>query len=254
MNTRKLSLNLPDNSPIDHLLDCVSVDDLSDDTLPELAVICCHGFGAGGDDLVPLGEELLRGVPQLAQKVRFYFPAAPLQPAEMAGWGGRAWWPLDLEKRLAQIERGEDRVLRSEVPEGLDSAVTALETTLTAIQAETKLPRSRIILSGFSQGSMLVTHAALTHPEPPAALVIFSGTLICEPVWKPAAPQRAGLQTIISHGRQDPILPFTGAEWLRDMLSEAGLDVSFLPFNGQHTIPMEALQAFAKLLVDLTSG
>jgi phospholipase/carboxylesterase len=27
---------------------------------PSLAVILCHGFGAGGDDLVPLGQMMLR--------------------------------------------------------------------------------------------------------------------------------------------------------------------------------------------------
>jgi hypothetical protein len=41
-------------------------------------VVLCHGFGAPGDDLVPLADELFRLRPALARKVRFAFPEAPL--------------------------------------------------------------------------------------------------------------------------------------------------------------------------------
>jgi phospholipase/carboxylesterase len=37
-------------------LDCLVVHDLPADTLPALAVILCHGFGAPGTDLVGLAE------------------------------------------------------------------------------------------------------------------------------------------------------------------------------------------------------
>jgi predicted esterase len=60
---------------------------------PAQASITCvllHGFGAPGDDLLPLAEAL--DLP-----VRFVFPAAPLELG-MGGFYGdsRAWWMLDL--------------------------------------------------------------------------------------------------------------------------------------------------------------
>ena len=51
-----------------------------------------------------------------------------------------------------------------------------------------------------------------------------------EAEWKQLVQQRKGLEVIQSHGRQDPILPFVGAQWLRDMLVEAGLNVDFIEF------------------------
>jgi len=54
-----------------------------------------------------------------------------------------------------------------------------------------------------------------------------------------------------SHGLNDPILPYQGAEWLRDLYLEAGFEVDFVPFRGQHTIPFEALHRFASLLGSL---
>ena len=54
---------------------------------PEGAVVLCHGFGAGGDDLVPLHRELCGLDPRL-ERQRFIFPEAPLS----LGPGSRAWW------------------------------------------------------------------------------------------------------------------------------------------------------------------
>ena len=56
---------------------------------------------------------------------------------------------------------------------------------------------------------------------------------------KSLAEKRGQLPVLQSHGYFDPILPFTGAEALRNLLTGAGLDVEFLPFDGPHTIPYE---------------
>jgi len=99
---------------------------------------------------------------------------------------------------------------------------------------------------------MLATDVALRLPESPAALVIWSGTLLCENEWMPLMPRRQGLRVVQSHGRQDQILPFAAAEWLRDALTAAGLEVEFLPFNGPHTVSEPAIDATVRLLRDLT--
>ncbi len=106
-----------------------------------------------------------------------------------------------------------------------------------------------MILGGFSQGAMLATDVALRLEEAPAGLIIWSGTLISEPEWRKRAPARRGLGVFQSHGRQDPLLPFLRAVALRDLLIEAGLEVDFLAFDGEHTIPLEALERTADFLV-----
>src|SRR3954451_11140674 len=66
-------------------LDVVTLSDMPDAQRGGQAVVVLHGWGAPGDDLVPLAEAMLR------PGGRFFVPAGPLP--EMGG--GRAWWHLD---------------------------------------------------------------------------------------------------------------------------------------------------------------
>jgi phospholipase/carboxylesterase len=234
-------------------LECAVVDDLPQGVKPELEVVLCHGFGAPGDDLVPIGHEILRAAPHLAEKVQFIFPAAPLSLDDQGLYGGRAWWPLNVARLAEAIERGELRDQRTHLPAELPLARDRLLETLQVLQQETGLPLSRFVLGGFSQGSMVAAEVALRLPQSPAALIIWSGTLLCEEVWRELAKKHRGLPVLQSHGRVDPILPIEGAQWLRDLLEEAGAEVEFLEFYGPHTIPMSALQRTVALLERLAS-
>src|SRR2546430_11886557 len=70
-------------------LSVVRVSSMRDDERGGTAVIVLHGWGAPGDDLVPIAEVLKR------PGARFFVPAAPLP--EMGD--GRAWWPIDPHTR-----------------------------------------------------------------------------------------------------------------------------------------------------------
>ena len=228
--------------------------DASAETTPELAVVLCHGFGAPGTDLVGLAPELFHMAPQLAGRVRFVFPAAPLAPGDLALYGGLAWWDLDVNRLIMAIEQGQMRLLRDEIPEGLAAAREQLTRLLGDLRQQTALPLSRLVLGGFSQGAMLATDVALRLPEAPAGLCVFSGTLLAEAEWGPLASQRGPLRVFQSHGHEDQILPFIAAEWLRDLLVESGMEVDFLSFRGGHQIPLQALQRFAAMLVRIVEA
>lgn len=231
-------------------LQCI-VAEAPDTSRQKLAMIVMHGFGATGEDLVPLAEEIVHRDTSLADSVKFIFPAAPLEPEEMIDYGGRAWWPIDIAKLQRAMMLGDFRDLREELPELLPAARKHVLGIIDEVRAEKGWGLDRIVLGGFSQGSMLATDVALRLPEPPAGLVIWSGTLLCENDWKALMPNRAGLRVVQSHGRQDQILPFVAAEWLRDAMTAAGLEVEFLPFNGPHTISQAAIEATVRLLADL---
>lgn len=219
-------------------------------TPPSLGVVLCHGFGAPGEDLVGLGPELLERHPELTGRVAFAFPSGPVDLASFGMPGGRAWWMLQME-HLAALQRGDPSVreqFRDSVPDGLAPARRALLGALEAFEQATGLPRSRMVLGGFSQGAMLTCDTALRLEEAPAALALLSGTLICESQWRAKAAGRAGLRVLQSHGRQDPILPLSLADALRALLSDAGLQVDFVPFEGGHTIPEPALARLGALL------
>lgn len=232
-------------------LTCRMVDALPEGTPPRVIVIFCHGFGAPGTDLVPFAAELLEFDERLAQSARFLFPAAPLS-LDLSGIpGGRAWWQLDMMKLNAAMISGEFRDLRNEYPQGLTEAREKLTALMTEVHQETGLPMSRWVLGGFSQGAMLALDTALRLPDSPGAVCLFSGTLLCEEQWRELAARRGPLRVVLSHGRYDQILPFQAAVWVRDLLTEAGMDVEFLPFNGPHTIPPEALVRAAALIADI---
>ena len=55
------------------------------------AVVLCHGFGAPGDNLVWIGDQLWREA-GLAASTAFVFPAGPLSLDSVGLRGSRAWW------------------------------------------------------------------------------------------------------------------------------------------------------------------
>lgn len=232
-------------------LNCRVVDDLPPGAQPSLAVVLCHGYGAPADDLAPIGAELLQTDPAIRGGVRFYFPAALLDLGPAGMPGGRAWWPLDMNRLVMASQTGRWEDLRTLVPPGIEAAREHLIDLINEVRQETGLPLERIVLGGFSQGAMLAADVALRLDRPVAGVCLASGVLIAETEWETLATRQGPLTVLMSHGQQDPILPFSGAEALRDLLTKHGHDVEFLPFSGGHTIPWPFLHAFAKRLVDL---
>jgi phospholipase/carboxylesterase len=205
------------------------------------AILLCHGFGAPGDDLVDIARAVDAG-----PGVRWFFPAAPLE----LSFGGRAWWIIDLERRMELTARGQADQLRLETPAGLAEARAALEATLVVLERDHGVRRDRLILGGFSQGAMLTTEIALAADAPFAGLAILSGTLLSQDRWAAAARARgASLHALMAHGRRDPLLRFADAEALRALLEDGGASVDWAPHGGQHEIPsvvLARLGAFAR--------
>lgn len=207
---------------------------------PGPVVVLMHGFGAPGTDLVSLAQVL-----EAPPGTRFVFPQGPLELG--AGFGGRAWWMIDIIALETAMASGTFRDLSRQVPDGLTEAREKVESCLAAIELE--LTPTRLALGGFSQGAMLATDVALHSERDIALLVLFSGTVIAEPIWASVVARRQGLQVVQSHGLSDPILPYQGAERLRALLEEGGLRVRFVPFQGGHEIPASAVQASSELFM-----
>jgi phospholipase/carboxylesterase len=205
---------------------------------PELLCVLCHGYGAPGDDLVPFAAELAH------HGIAFAFPEAPIE----LGFGGRAWWNIDVGRYANAIAAGTLDELMDETPDGLADARKKLREAVDELSVHTKLPMSKIVLGGFSQGAMLTTDLALRLDEAPAALVVMSGTLVCRPEWTKLAPKRKGLQVLQSHGEQDPLLPYSIALELHRMLLGAGLAVDFVSFRGGHGVPPATVEKLGALL------
>jgi phospholipase/carboxylesterase len=202
-------------------------------------VVLMHGYGAPGTDLVPLWRAL--AVPK---EVRFVFPEAPLE----LGFGGRAWWPIDMVRLQERFTKEGAARLIDEVPPGIDEARAAVLDLLDALKRDFAAHPDEIVIGGFSQGAMLATDTVLRTTRAFGGLAIMSGTLVSHSQWSPLMATRKGLPVLQSHGRADPVLPFAIAERLRDELTAAGVPVEFTPFNGGHGIPGPVLDGLARLI------
>ncbi len=199
-------------------------------------VLLLHGFGAPGDDLVPLADAL-----NVPAGTRFVFPEGPLSLSFGPG-NARAWWLIDMARLAQDRAAGRVRDLSQDIPKGLAPVRETMLNFLKEIEQRFDADPKKTVLGGFSQGAMLSCDLLLHTDRPYAGLVQLSGNILAQPIWGPLLPKRKGLPVFQSHGVQDEILPYVGAERLRDTLAHAGLSVEWHNFRGGHEIPRMVLQ------------
>jgi phospholipase/carboxylesterase len=205
-------------------------------------VLLLHGFGAPGDDLLSLADEL-----DVPTGTRFVIPEGPLT-LSFGPSDARAWWLIDMARIAADRAAGRIRDLSNEIPRGLTPARETMLAFLKEVERTFGADPHKTVLGGFSQGAMLSCDVMLQSDHPYAGLVQLSGNLLAQQIWGPLIPKRKGMPVFQSHGMQDEILPYVGAERLRDTLSQSGLAVEWHRFRGGHEIPEPVLQRLGVFL------
>ena len=216
-------------------LNVARVSDMTEDERGGSAVVVLHGWGAPGDDLVPLAEGLQR------PGVRFFVPAAPLP--EMGG--GRAWWHLDPNARPPHAS--SEQLPRGFQPTPAVVAARAAVQGLIATVVDRYAPTT-VALVGFSQGAMLSIDVALAGAPGVERVVAMSGVLLIDSVSALAAPRANHPRFLLSHGRRDPVVPFSNGERARELLEKHGFSVTWRPFDGGHEIPPPVLAEVDRFL------
>lgn len=219
-------------------------------TEPSCLVVLCHGFGAPGSDLVGLFEDILYLLPDSISKPAFFFPEAPIDLEDEGMTGARAWWRLNMAQLMQMSATNSFDKMRDAVPDGIDEAREQLCECISQCREKNRWSTLPIVLGGFSQGAMLTVDTALRGTVGPiVGLLVFSGALICETLWRKAVLTKPlSIPMVQSHGIMDQILPISTGRWLHSFLLDAGCDGQLAEFNGPHTIPSEALERTAKLL------
>jgi phospholipase/carboxylesterase len=232
-------------------LDCIVVDG---GPSPDIAVVICHGYGASYDDLAPLSAEWIGLLGDHAGRFRFVFPDAHHSLDELGMPFGRAWWPINMARLAEAVQASSFAELHNHQPPGIDEARQRLSGTIQAVKRDLRGAETPLVLGGFSQGAMLTMDTALrSELEVPHLLLQFSGTLICESQWRSSLDRLADAFVFQSHGRIDPILPYTSAVALCEMLRGAGVAVDFHSFLGPHTIDGESVVRSAQAMAQLAS-
>ena len=219
----------------------------------DAVAVICHGFGAPGGDLVGVAQGFFAAEPTLVGRVRLHFPAAPLDLGPFGLPGGRAWWLLD-QARLNLPPAARVAALRTERPGDADALRGQFDSLVASLLSSDGLPPAKLLVGGFSQGSMLAADHALRSEGELGGLCVWSGALVAADEWEPWAARSPARRVFQSHGTADPILPFEAGEALRDMLNSAGHDVRFARFGGGHAIPPAAVAGAARLLREIADG
>ena len=180
-------------------------------------VLVCHGYGASKEDLAGLLPYI-----EDAESFNWVFPDAPLTIPISPMMSGRAWFPISMETLERAMLEGKDAVYQNLVPDGMQEAVDHLK----AIVKELNVEEDKLIVAGFSQGSMVLTHLALrSFNKALNGVILMSSTLIAEQLLE---KKDFNLDILQSHGTEDPVLPFNGAKMLEGKLAS---------FRASHRIP-----------------
>lgn len=208
-------------------------------TTAEYNVILLHGYGANSSDLFPLAQHM-----QTPSIKRWVFPNGIQGLPGFAG--GRAWFDIDVAALEQAMMTGQPRDFSSYL-----ARVRPVAERVQKLIKEADLDEKKTLIGGFSQGAMLATHIALSHPIDFAGLVILSGAFLGTDEWVEMAQKRK-LPFFQSHGEQDPVLPYDSAETLFHKLNDANWDGHLHAFRGQHEIPAMVLKRLNEFFLKYT--
>ncbi|HVT56445.1 MAG TPA: dienelactone hydrolase family protein [Xanthobacteraceae bacterium] len=195
-------------------------------------VVFLHGYGADGNDLIAIGKEWQRLLPDAA----FVSPNAP-EPCAGAPMG-KQWFTLtmrDMNERWT----------------GVQMAAPSLNEFLDAELAKHSLTPDKLALVGFSQGTMMALYVGLRRTVAPAAIVGYSGIHVTPETEAEAVKFAEGITSrppvLLVHGDRDDLIPpqalFISAqslaamevpvEWHLSQGIDHGIDADGLKLGGE---------------------
>ena len=208
------------------LLDCI---EHATGPSPAWTILWLHGLGADGNDFVPIVPELVR---RDWPALRFVFPHAPVRPVTINNRVPmRAWYDIvdtDLANRADEA--------------GVAESMQQVE-ALVAREGDRGVPRSRVVLAGFSQGGAVALAAGLRSAEPLGGLVALSTYVPSAHTARDVLAAGAARQPVfMAHGSQDPVVPFKAGQQSAALLRELGFDVDWHAYPMPHSVCAEEIR------------
>ena len=171
---------------------------------PDALVVLLHGYGSNGADLIALAPMWRHALPHAA----FVAPNAPERCPGMPG--GYQWWALTSFDRAAMAA-------------GARRAAATIDAFLDAELAAASLKPDRLLLVGFSQGTMMALHVGPRRADPVAGIIGYSG-MLADPLL-PDADIRSRPPILLVHGDRDDIVPLRGMHEAERELKRRGFAV-----------------------------
>jgi len=182
-------------------------------------LLLLHGWGADADDLIPLGQDLIKRIPK--RDIELVSLRAPQNHPE--GYG-RQWYGLFPPNW-------------SEVP----LAISDLKTRIKLICKE-QISFEKTVVLGFSQGGAMALAVGTEMP--------LAGLIGCSayphPNWMPPNQSPA---VLLLHGVQDEVVPIQAAKALAASLQRNQVDVETCFFEGGHEIQPKTMEIIQRSLL-----
>jgi phospholipase/carboxylesterase len=122
---------------------------------------------------------------------------------------------------------------------GVDRSRGELFSLLDA-QRSAGFPTEQMFLFGFSQGCLMTLETGLRYPHVLAGLIGVSGYVLDpERLVTELSSVALRQRVLITHGRQDPMIPFSEVRAQIQFLKSKGIDVQWEEFDKEHTIAGE---------------
>lgn len=172
---------------------------------PQQLVVLLHGYGANGDDLIGLAPAFAQVLPH----AEFLSPNAPY-PCEANPFGGLQWfevWQDEGVDRLTQVRNG----------------AMIVDAFIDAELARRGLSDDKLVLCGFSQGTMLSLHVGLRRKTACAGILGYSGRLESPEILAGEITSRPPV--LLIHGEEDPLLAVDMMDKAAEVLRENGVSV-----------------------------
>lgn len=127
---------------------------------------------------------------------------------------------------------------------------TGLLRALLDAQRDSGFPTEQTILSGFSQGCLMTLETGLRYPAKFAALVGISGYVL-DPaeLLRESSPVAKQQRVLVTHGRQDPLIPCDKVRGQMEALRNGGIAVEWREFDKPHTIVDEEIAVIREFIV-----
>ena len=195
---------------------------------PAGALVLLHGRGADERDLFPLLD--------LLDPERRLLGVTPGGPHHLPP-GGRHWYAL------------------GGIPTPDPATFAATAPRLAAFLDGLPVPMDRVVLGGFSQGTVMSYAMSLGPGRPrPAGLVAMSGFLPRVADW-PLEPERLrGVPVGIAHVSLDPVIPAQFAAEAEATLTAAGADVLRLSTPVPHMVDPDWIEPLRDLVARATAA
>jgi len=205
----------------------------SDKGYPDSAVILLHGYGSNGQDLISLGHEWSSHFPATI----FLSPDAPHQCEQSPL--GQQWFSLN-------------EYTRDSMEREIESAWEITSKYIDDVMDEYSLTEDRIILIGFSQGTMMSLYTALMRDNACGGVLGYSGRLLNEN--KLIKSPHKNMPIHLVHGTADMVV--SADEWDNAMtiLKDNNFSVTGYTSKGLgHGIDVEGIESGVFFIRDCLS-